>query len=97
MTISPERLAEWAEINEISRAANAYIWGVWSRSKPTYTPREKWDLDSVKTYLKDYCHMRQRFDEELERWLTKEDKKAIDAVIKRRLEIIITGQQEVGC
>jgi len=95
VTITPEREKEIEETRQISHAANAYLWGVFDRQQAVYTPREKWDMDAVKRYLKDYVHSRQRFDEKLERYLTPDDKKQIDKIIRRRLEIIITGQEVV--
>jgi len=96
MKISDERWEEIHAINEAADNAYAYMWGV-MRDADNYasTVKGKWQNTRLQKYFRDFCERRRHFDDDLEIFLTKEDKKQIHGIIKKRLEQLITMQQEL--
>jgi hypothetical protein len=94
--LTDERWEEIRGVNEAVCNAHAHLWGV-LRNKDTYAPtvREKWKKKRLEDYYKNYIRSLRHFDETLEIFLTKEDKKAINDIVRRRLESLITGQIEM--
>ena len=94
--ITEQRWEEIQRVREAAANAHAYMWGV-MRNADTYVSniQDKWRKQRLVKYFKDFCKRVRHFDEDLEIFLTKEDKKAINQIIKNRLEILITGQEEL--
>ena len=96
MKITDERINELVELDRVTKIAYSYVWKVFRNQMPLMNHREKFDMECLKNYFKWYCTShRGKFDEKLERWLTLEDKKQIHYIIRKRLESLITGQEEL--